>query len=131
MKIRYLPKHEVHFADHVLSGERWYYGEVKDIPDDAEIRLRRGNETLYINLIDDLLSNPDFKDAETGVNPLTLCDICGEETPVDYYQHRMSGTMVDNDFNGKRYCPQCFKQAETEGRLVIHPDKLEILEDSQ
>lgn len=128
MKIQYLPHHHVEYGDHALSGERWYFGEIKEIPEDQTIRIRRGGESLYFNLVELLLSDPNYKEAESGVNPMLLCGECGTETNVDFYQHPYSGTMLENSFNGKRLCEKCFKKAKKGGRLIVHPDSLEIKE---
>lgn len=129
MRIRYKPQHECKYGDHLISGLRWHYNEVKDIPDNQQVRIRRNGQSVYYNLVDLLLSDPSYQEAETGKNPLYPCDYCGEQTLAEYYRHPKSGEYVENDFDGMRICEKCYQQAQDDGRIVIHPDSIELLED--
>lgn len=127
MRIQYSPQHEQGEIVHALSGLTWKPGEIREIGKDARIRYRRRDEdgtsyVCYVNLIEDILSNPNFKNANTGVNYRFLCDGCGAETLTDYYQHPKTRNMVENNFDGKRLCEPCFDSA----RKNITPDSIEI-----
>lgn len=116
--------HEVEYTDHALSGERWYYDEVKDIDESRKVRFKRDGIVYYVNLIEDLFfSDISFKDEATGKNPLFLCSECDEETLVDGYRNPYGNrfthhSIIPNDFNGKRYCQECFAKALAEKKIL-------------
>ncbi len=125
--MRIFCKCDCEYLDHGITGERWLRDEVRDIPDDETIRLKRNGEVKFVKHVDLLFENYAFKDAATGKNPEYQCSDCGEETTIDYYRHPKSGQMVFNHFDGKRFCGNCYNARGARGKLIIHPSTLEFL----
>jgi hypothetical protein len=129
MRIVYKPTSQTSEVIHALSGLRFAPGEAREISDTAKVRFKFRNadgslEVAYVNLVDDLLSNPNFKNADTGTNPTLLCSQCGVETTIDGFVHRKNANIVENDFEGVgRLCASCFDNCQKR----ITPDSIEIV----
>ena len=126
MKIVYLPIPKYEYCDHAITAQRWHYGEIKNIPDDATLRFKRNGEVRNVPLVHLHLENFAFKDAATNKNPFFTCSTCDEETTTEYFQHPKSAQMMPNYFDGDRYCNTCFDTIKKQGRLIVHPNSLEI-----
>jgi len=116
MRIKFLPQLEINEVTHVLSGTTWRYGEVKDIPDDAVIRVKAGrtNDYCYVRTCEDLLSNPAFVLAEDNLNPQYTCHGCGITTLLDGHCNPLdASTVLYADDEGQRLCVDCFFKTRT------------------
>jgi hypothetical protein len=108
MKIKFEPEFHMNEGVHALSGLVWQYGEVKDIPDDERIRVSFCGQSIYVNLCDDLLSNPAYKLADSDSNPQFECSDCGAHTTEEGFSNPIDGSPVLFEIDGKRVCPKCF-----------------------
>ena len=108
MKITFLPEQRMNEAEHALSGLRWFYGETKEIPDDQTIRVHVAGQSIYVNLVEDLLSNPAYKEAESKINPQFACSECEEQSLAEGYSDPLTGGSRLFEIDGKRLCPDCF-----------------------
>ncbi len=123
MKIVFLPEQHMNSVTHVLSGLVWSYGEVKDIPDDEKIRVNVAGQSIYVNLVDDLLSNPAYRCAGDGKNPNYTCSICGDETTAEGFSDELTAGTKLFEIDGKRVCVPCFK-SEKNAIPVPDPDPI-------
>jgi hypothetical protein len=112
MKIQFLPHYEMAEALHVLTDTVWKYGEIKDIPDDATFRTRVNGETLYLRVIDDLLSSSNFVVAESKKNPNYVCVECGHEALDAAFITPFDTILADQDSG--RICSDCFKNPKSQ-----------------
>ena len=111
MKIQFKPFYEMESATHILSGTEWKYGEIKDIADDASIRVRINNQSVYVNLGEDLLSSPNFVRADTDKNPFYTCSRCDISTSQEGYSDPLTleGRLFEID--DQRVCQPCYALA--------------------
>ena len=109
MLIKFQPKFYQAEVEHLLSGDLWRYGEIKNIPDDRRIRVRMNRQAYYVRLTDDLLSNPDFILADTGANPNYTCCKCGIESREEGIASTYFSKLKPfEDAEGNRLCATCF-----------------------
>jgi hypothetical protein len=126
MKIVWKPKMRRESCEHL--GVLWLYDEVKDVPEDRKIRINLDGDVHLIPLIDCLLDNADFQDAETGINPRFQCR-CGNELADWGTFNRFTGEPVPFEHEGVAVCRDCFVNLPTVVAPVLDAPEPEPAED--
>jgi hypothetical protein len=123
MKIQYLAEYSmpeivhinsVHLEDRYPGISTWKHEEIKDIPHDLTARFRINGESHYISLIEDLLSNRDFKIITADMEPLNpnfMCSLCDGPAYEDAIMHPKTGHGVPLTINEERVCKSCWDKA--------------------
>ena len=110
MDIIFKPYIHIEEGIHVLSGIHFKYNETKKIDDNETIRVKINGISTYVNLVEDLLSSPFYKDAETGLNPNFVCSKCNIETLAEAFSDPLTGEGKFFEIDGKRVCVPCYKK---------------------
>lgn len=128
MKIVWKPKMRRESCEHL--GVLWLYEEVKDIPEDRKIRINLDDGAHYVPLIDCLLDNPDFQDAESGINSRFQCT-CGKEIDDWGTFNRLTGDPLPFERDGVAICRDCFvNQSSVVAPVLVAPELEDEISDA-
>lgn len=99
---------------HGYSKLKWEPGEIKDIPDDQLLRIKRtskarGTDIEYRSTVDELLRNPDYVIADSGINPNFTCVECGAFTREIATYNPLTNVPIVFQRDGHKLCRQCFQ----------------------
>lgn len=136
MKIQYLAElsmpeivhiNSVHLEEKYPGISKWKSEEIKSIPGDLMARFRINGESKYVPLVDDLLSNRDFKivtDEFEPLNPNFMCSVCDGPAFEDAVMHPKTGHGIPLEIDGERVCKACWDKTSktlTPTGFEFHP----------
>jgi hypothetical protein len=95
------------------AGLTFYEGEILDVVDVDFISPADREHKLTRKQADVVLNNPNFVDADTGVNPNFVCAACGKPTMASSvfnvgFAYNGEGPARSTVVDGKRHCHDCF-----------------------
>jgi hypothetical protein len=117
MYIQYKPKYEMDEVIHVTSAQLrheikdihiWQHLEVKQIPDDAMVRIKIGPKVYSVKLCEILLEDSSFIDFEAGNNKNFICVRCDKETFQPCIGHPRTDKAFPLFLDDDRVCQECF-----------------------
>ena len=133
MFIQFKPEYEqgeiVHIHSSQLKYEHpnihiWKDFEVKEIPDDAMVKLNIGPKQLMVKLTEVLLGDVSFIDFELGNNKNFVCVKCGKETNQVSVNHPRTDEAIPLFLKDERVCQECFLE-----KAKLTPTSIEFTEE--